>query len=133
MEKTKKLKNNLGITSIFKGCLIAIAISLVGILFFAFVIKLFGLTDNWIKPINQIIKVISIMVATWFAFKKDTKNGLIKGIIIGLCYTILAFVIFSILNGTFCVDKSLLTDILFGTITGAICGVITVNFKSKSK
>lgn len=133
MEKTHKLKTNVNVLNIIKGCLLAVAISLVGILFFAFIIKLFGLTDSWIKPINQIIKALSIFFGTMFALKKDKKNGLVKGLVIGLVYTISAFVIFSILNGAFAFDKSLLTDILFGTITGAICGVIVVNSKSKNK
>lgn len=131
MDKVIKNNDKTLIMSTLKGTFISIAISLVGILFFAFVIKLFGLSDGWIKPVNQIIKAISIMAGVFVALKKDKNKGLPKGLIIGLAYTLLAFVVFSILNGSINFDKSLLTDVLFGGITGAICGVIAVNSKSK--
>ena len=133
MDKISNKKDNSLILSILKGSLIALSISLVGILFFAFIIKLFGLTDGWIKPINQIIKAISILIGVFFALKKDKQKGLIKGLMIGLVYTLLAFVVFSILNGSFGIDKSLLTDVLFGAIMGAICGIIAVNLKGRNQ
>ena len=132
MEKVTKNKDKTMLMSVLKGTLISIAISLVGILFFAFIIKLFGLGDGWIKPVNQIIKATSIMAGVFMSLKKDKNNGLLKGLIIGLTYTLLAFVVFSILNGSLNIDKSLLTDVLFGGITGAICGVIAVNAKNKN-
>ena len=133
MDKISNKKDNSLILSILKGSLIALSISLVGILFFAFIIKLFGLTDGWIKPINQIIKAISILIGVFFALKKDKQKGLVKGLMIGLVYTLLAFVVFSILNGSFGIDKSLLTDVLFGAIMGAICGIIAVNLKGRNQ
>lgn len=131
MDKTKKLTNNSFLISILKGSLIATATSLVGILFFAFLIKLFGITDGFLKPVNQIIKCVSILLGVFFALKNSNEKGLLKGVLIGLIYTLLAFVVFSALNGSFKFDISLLTDILFGGITGAICGVVAVNLKKK--
>ena len=66
---------------------------------------------------------------------KDLKNvkemGLVSGFLIGAIYTILAFFVFSLLNGEFCLDAKLLNDIIFGGIAGAIAGVVAVNFKKK--
>ena len=131
MDKVNK-KNNKMFLTVLKGSLIAVAISLVGILFFAFAIKLFGLSDGWLKPVNQVIKALSIFMGVFFALKTQKEKGLIKGCIIGFVYTAVAFLVFSILNGKFTFDKSLITDILFGSIMGAICGVIAVNLKSKN-
>lgn len=133
MEKTKKLKNNSIFLSSAKGSLVATAVSLIGILFFAFVIKMFGITDEFLKPVNQVIKAVSIMLGVFAGLKADKEKGLVKGVIIGLIYTLLAFVVFSSLNGSFNFDKSLLNDVLFGGITGSICGVIAVNLKKKTK
>ena len=132
MDKVSKKNDKSMYVSVLKGSLISIAISLVGILFFAFIIKLFGLNDGCIKPVNQIIKALSILSGVFFALKKDKNKGLVKGLAIGLVYTLVAVVVFSILNGSFTVDKSLLTDILFGGIMGAICGIIAVNLKGKN-
>lgn len=131
MDKNSKMFDKSQIFTIIKGCLVAVSVSLVGILFFAFIIKIFGLTDGWIKPINQIIKAASILIGVFVALKKEKTQGLLKGAIIGLAYTLLAFVVFSILNGSFALDGALIVDILFGAIMGAICGVVFVNLKSK--
>ena len=131
MEKTKTLKTTMAV-SCLKGSLIATIVSLVGILFFAFIIKLFGITDQFLRPVNQVIKAISILVGVFAGLSKNKEKGLWVGLLIGLTYTILAFVVFSALNGSFAFDKSLLSDIIFGGIMGAICGVIAVNIKKRT-
>lgn len=116
---------------ILKGSLFAVIISLIGILFFAFLIKLTGLADSWIMPINQIIKGVSIFIGVGIALKSSCEKGLLKGLLIGLVYTVFAFFVFSLLNGGFTFDKSILNDVLFGAIMGGICGVIFVNLKRR--
>ena len=129
MEKVKQSDNkNILLTSL-KGSLISVCVSLVAILLFAFIIKLTGMSKGLIKVINQIIKVLSIFLGTFFILRKNGQKGLLTGIAVGLLYTIIAFVAFSILNGKFAFDITLLIDIIFGAITGAICGAICVNLK----
>lgn len=129
MEKVKQSDNkNIFLTGL-KGSLISVCVSLVAILLFAFIIKLTGMSKGLIKVINQIIKVVSIFLGTFLILRKTGQKGLITGIVVGLLYTIIAFVVFSILNGKFAFDITLLIDIIFGTIIGAICGAICVNLK----
>ncbi len=118
--------------NILKGSLVSLAISLVLILIFAFFIKYVAVPESAIKPINQVIKGISLLVGTFIALKKSSQMGLVSGLLIGLSYTILAFVVFSILDGNFEFSKTLVNDLLFGGIIGGICGVIAVNFKKKT-
>ena len=118
--------------NILKGSLISLALSLVLILIFAFFIKYVAVPENAIKPINQVIKGISLLVGTFIALKKSSQMGLINGLLIGLTYTVLAFVVFSILDGHFEFSKTLVNDLLFGGIIGGICGVIAVNFKKNT-
>lgn len=118
--------------NILKGSLISLALSLVLILIFAFFIKYVAVPEKVIKPINQVIKGISLLVGTFIALKKSSQMGLINGLLIGLAYTVLAFVVFSILDGHFEFSKTLVNDLLFGGIIGGICGVIAVNFKKKT-
>lgn len=119
-------------TQVLKGTLIAVSFSLVAILIFALIIKYVGITDNLISPINQVIKVISIFIGTFFALKKDCSKGLAKGLFIGVFYTALAYILFSALSRTFAFNLTLLNDMLFGMIIGAICGIIAVNLKRKN-
>lgn len=117
--------------AIIKGSLIALCISLVGILIFAFILKFASISDKAIRPINQIIKGVSVLVGVFVAMRKVDKMGLVGGLLIGLVYTILAFVVFSLLDGNFEFNLTLLNDLLFGGIMGAICGIIAVNVKRR--
>ena len=117
--------------AIIKGSLIALCISLVGILIFAFILKFASISDKAIRPINQIIKGVSALIGVFVAMRKVDKMGLVGGLLIGLVYTILAFVVFSILDGNFEFNLTLLNDLLFGGIMGAICGIIAVNVKRR--
>ena len=116
---------------LIKGSLMALSISLIGICIFAFLLRFVNISVDLIKPINQVIKIVSILIGTFFALRGVKEMGLITGFIIGLMYTVIAFIVFSILNGGFCFERTLLNDILFGGIAGAIAGVISVNFSKK--
>ncbi|MDD4110428.1 MAG: TIGR04086 family membrane protein [Clostridia bacterium] len=134
--KVKKVRNDDSVApiwqTILKGSLIALSISLVGILIFAFLIKYIAIPTEAIKPVNQVIKGISLLVGTFFALRKIDQMGLVKGLLIGLAYTLLGFFVFSILDGNFELDRTLFNDFLFGGIIGAICGIISVNFRRKA-
>lgn len=130
MEKVASDTNRKGFfMQVFKGVIYATSFSLISILIFALIIKFFGMTDALIIPINQVIKVVSIFTGTFFALKECLNKGLLKGKFIGLLYTIVAYIMFSALSGTFAFNMSILNDVLFGAIIGAICGIIVVNLK----
>lgn len=114
---------------IAKGTLIALCLSLILVLVFAFLLKFTNIPDSIIYPINQVIKGVSIFLGVFISLKKSKELGLVSGLLIGFIYTILAFLVFSILSGSFSFDLTLLTDIVFGAIIGAICGIICVNIK----
>lgn len=130
--KTMKEKNSSPIVgSIAKGTLIALCVSLILVLIFAFLLKFTNIPDTIISPVNQIIKGVSIFLGVFIGLKKSKELGLVSGLLIGFIYTFLAFLVFSILAGSFSFDVTLLTDIVFGAIIGAICGIICVNIKKK--
>ena len=108
-----------------KGVFWALTVSLLCVLIFAFIIKFTNISESAIMPINQVIKVLSILVGCWVASKKIKSNGWLWGLIIGAIYTLLAFVVFSILDGEFRFTLSLLNDLVFGAVLGLISGIIT--------
>ncbi len=124
-----KTKNNEALVNILKGSFVAISISLISILIFAFVIKLTNLSDKFIPIVNQIIKIISIFFGVLSATKYNKTKGLVKGVSVALIYTILSFVIFATLSKSFPISFAFFYDILFGMIIGAICGIFAVNLK----
>lgn len=124
---TNILKNKETYITVFKGLLFAICFSLIGILLFAFSLRFFDLSDLGIKVVNQIIKTLSILFGCFVGLRKNRSNGLIKGVIIGVFYTIVSFFLFSILNGEFSFSVNLIFDLLFSVVVGAVCGAIVVN------
>ncbi len=124
-------KNSL-IKYVAKGVLIALCTSLVLVLVFAFLLKFTNISDSAIAPVNQVIKGISIFLGVFIGLKKCKELGLVSGLLIGFVYSIMAFLIFSILSGTFVFDITLLTDSVFGAVIGAICGIISVNIKKSA-
>lgn len=121
------------VLSILKGSVYALCISLVCVLVFAFCLKFTPLSESLITPINQVIKGVSIFLGVLLGLKKQKEMGLASGLLIGLVYTIVAFFAFSALNHSFVFDRTLVNDIIFGTIIGGICGIICVNLKKTTK
>ena len=114
---------------IIKGIVASLATALIGILIFAFVLRFTSISDKIITPVNQVIKGVSIFFGVFIGMKKHKEMGLLSGFLIGLLFTISAFLVFSILDGAFCFDRTLINDLIFGSIIGAICGIICVNLK----
>lgn len=128
----KQKVSNVFAGSVIKGSIIALCISLVLVLIFAFLLKFTNIPEGTIKPVNQVIKGVSVFLGVFLGMKKCKEFGLVSGLLIGIVYTFLAFIVFSILSGGFLFDFTLLTDIVFGAIIGAICGIICVNLKKNN-
>ena len=129
--KSDRTKNGLFV-HILKGAFIALGVSLVGVLIFAFLLKFTSIPASVISPANQVIKAVSIFLGVFLGLRKQKEMGLVSGLLIGLAFTIIAFLTFSALDGHFTFDRTLLNDVIFGTIMGAICGIICVNIKKSS-
>lgn len=121
------------ILKIIKGALYALCVSLALILVFAFLLRFIAIDEETISPVVQVIKGVSILIGVLIALKSVSEMGFLNGIIIGLSYTIIAFLCFSMLDGfKFEFNKVLLNDIIFGSIIGGISGIIAVNMKKKT-
>ena len=121
-------KNHI-IKPIIKGVMVALCTSLILILLFAFLLRFTNISDSLISPVNQVIKGVSIFLGVFFGLKKVKHNGIFNGLFIGFFFTILAFLVFSLLDGSFVFDRTFVNDLIFGTIIGAICVIICVNLK----
>ena len=126
--KASTNENKTSYLKIVIGSVVALIVSLVLILLFALLIKRFNWGDGVIIPANIIIKIISMAVGIFIATKDGTK-GLSKGIIVGVLYIFLSFLIFSIIAGSFVFSLSLLYDVLLGIFGGGIIGIIAVNIR----
>lgn len=129
MEKTST--KSLIILQLIKGSFWALSFALLCILIFAFVIKYTSISSEAIQPINQVIKGLSILIGCFVFGKKINTKGWLWGALIGILFTILAFIVFSILDGSFTFNLKLLTDVVFGAIMGAFAGIIAISLRKK--
>lgn len=129
MDKVQNQNGNL-LGAMIRGSIISLCVAMALILIFAFVVKWANLNDGVINPINQIIKIVSLFFGVLGACKNNTNKFFTKGLLVGALFSILSFIIFSILNNfTFSVTPSLVWDILFGTLVGGVCSVIVYYIK----
>lgn len=123
MQKLKSL-NFSGLISIIKCCLIGIIFTLAGIVAFAVVLKFVDVPSNAMGYINNAIKGVSIFVMVLFLKKGNNEKLLLKSAFGGLIYAALSLVIFSILNGSFVFDLTVLCDFAFALIVAVVASVI---------
>ncbi|MBQ9790882.1 MAG: TIGR04086 family membrane protein [Clostridia bacterium] len=117
-----------GLAAFTKGLIVAFIITFACIIAFALVIKMAGLPDSVITPVNLGIKALSVGIGS-LMFSKRSSRGFLKGVLFATVYTTLAFVIFSVLAGEFCITVGLALDFAFTAIVGAIFGIVGVNTK----
>lgn len=115
-------------TDVLKSVFFAILFTLVLILVFALIVKIFELGENVIRPVNQVIKVLSIFLGLFFGMKTREK-GISKGFSAGVLFTMLSIAIFSFLSLQPIIDSGNLIEILIGAVTGAISGGIVLVIK----
>ena len=112
------------VKSIFKGVLYAVSATLILVLAFAMIIQLTKMDAGAIKPVVQVVKVVCIFLGVAVALKNATKLGWLWGGVVGILYTIFAFLIFAIIDGNFVVDLRALNDLLFATAAGVISAFV---------
>lgn len=122
------MQNNQNFFSgVIKGALFAIIVSLVSILLFAIIIKVAYLNTGVIKAVNQFIKILSVFLACTFCL--GNRAGLIGGVLIGLIYTLVTYLLFALFLGQTNFGFTFIIEIIFMIVIGAIAGIISVNLK----
>ena len=120
-------KDNLFI-KIIKGVGISIIFTLISLTVFSALLTYTNLSESLIQPVVISVTGISIFVGSFFATRKIKKNGIIKGIAVGLIYILLIYVISSVVNNAnFALNMGSIVMIAIGILCGAIGGIIGVN------
>lgn len=131
MGKNKYFKCS-SLVLLIKCCLIGIISTLAGILLFAVVLKFADLSNQIISYVNMVIKLFSIFIMIMCVKRNNDGNFFIKSLLAGLFYAVLSFTIFSVLNGEFVFNLSVLYDVLFALIGSGIVSVIINILKRKT-
>ena len=116
-----------GVFSVVKGALFSVALSLLLAIIFAVVLRVGGISDKFIYPVNQAVKVVTVALGT-ILFVRGEK-GWMKGGVIGVIFTALSYLAFSSLGGDFSLSWLIILELFIGFFSGAISGIIAVNLK----
>lgn len=120
-------KNNIFI-KIIKGVGISIIFTLISLTIFSALLTYTNLSEGLIQPVVISVTGISIFVGSFFVTRKIKKNGIIKGIVVGLIYIMLIYLISSVVNNAkFSLNLGSIVMISIGILCGAIGGIIGVN------
>lgn len=131
--KEKKMSVSELMKNALKGTLISMIFTIAVILLFALIIKETGLKDGVIAPVNQIIKILGILAASYFAVKGLAEKQWLCGGITGIMYMLLSYLIFSLINGAFGNVALLFSDLLMGLLIGTVFAIIVGSFLSGKK
>ena len=123
-------ENNNFFLNIFKGVGIAIIFTVVCLTVFSVLLVYTNMSESLIQPVVIGVTGISILVGSFIANKKMTKNGIFNGAIIGGLYILLIYVISSVVNGgNFALNLGAVVMIATGIVGGAMGGIIGINLK----
>lgn len=112
------------IKSMFKGVMCAVIATLLFILVFAFILQISGLSNAVISPVMQVVKVICIFIGVAIALKPAKSKGWLYGLLVGIFYMVLTFIVFSLLDGHFVINLGALSDLLFAALVGLVSAVL---------
>ena len=118
------------IFQIVKAAAAAIIVSLLFVLIFTLIIQLFSLPLDAVKPVNQVFKILSIVVGGLIFIRGD--KGWLKGIIYGLIAVVATYLLYGAIARSLSISWKFAIEILLGAVSGAITGIIAVNIKKNA-
>lgn len=114
---------------VLKGSVFAVIITLIFIILFAFVMRLSSLSETIIRPVVQVLRILSIAIGGAYAARQASDKGWLKGAVTGVGYVILVSLIGVISGGQLAFDRILLSDTLMAVVVGAAGGAIGINIR----
>ena len=113
-----------GLSSVLRGVLIALVVTLLGVVVLALVIRWTTPSDMVVSILNQALKLLAIAGGCWICLRNQTEGTLIKGALIGFIYMLLGVVAYALLSGLPIQLSSYLADLGMGVAAGGLCGMI---------
>ena len=117
-----------GMFSVLKSVGAALVLSFLSMIIFAVLLSTTPISEKVVYPINQTVKVLSVLVGTLLFVRGE--KGWLKGGGAGLLFTALSYLAFSAIGGDFSLSWLIFLEIAFAFVAGALGGIIAVNLKN---
>ena len=112
---------------IAKGVGLALGFAFLAVVVFASIRTAVNVSEQWVRPVNQTIKVFSVALGAFFCVRGE--KGWLQGISIGALFTALSFLTFSALGGTFALTWLIFAELALAALTGTVFGALAVNIQ----
>ena len=119
--------------SILKGFLTAAAITLLGMLLIALITVFSRLSDTMLTSLNQILKILSIILGTCVSVGRGGSRGFVTGTVIALLYMIAGYSLYVVLGGGVYSFPGMLGEMLMGAAVGAVTGTVLANLQPRKR
>ena len=114
--------------SLVRGALIALLATAVLVLGFAVLVLLMDLSGSVITPVNQVIKVLSILAGT-FAASTGRVRGWVAGLIVGGAYMLAGIVLYCAFAGRLLPALVMAGDLGLGLAAGLLSGMLAASLR----
>lgn len=114
-----------------RGLLAAVAVTVLGVVVFALLIRWLSLGDTVISVLNQALKLVAIFVGARACIGRGGTGGVLKGALVGLLYMMLGIIGYAFLSGLSLSASAYLADLGMGVAAGGLCGMIMANLQPK--
>ena len=115
------------ILGFLKGAAIAVVLTLVVFLVFAFILSYTPLSESAIVYIAYITEIIGALVAGFIPAKRAGTKGMLTGALSGFLYILIIWIIASLAADGFFIGRHILTMVVISVVAGAIGGISGVN------
>lgn len=121
------------ILSILKGLLLAIVLTLLGMLAIAALVVLARISDGWLTALNQILKAAAIIAGACTAVGRGGHRGFFTGAALAMLYMVLGYALYVALGGGAFNVGSMLGEVVVGVAVGGVTGAILANMAPRKR
>lgn len=119
-------------TGFLKGVLVAALFTLIFFVIAALFLSYTPLSENTIPYIAFFTQIVGSLISGFIPAKRAGTKGLLTGGLSALIYMLLIWLVSSLVADGFYMGKHILTMFLLSLISGAVGGIMGVNFKSSN-
>lgn len=132
-QPAKSQHASMSLVSILKGIVVSYIVTVPVFVIFALILANTEFPERLITPVVVITTIISVLAAGSSATRNTKSKGWLNGGIVGLIYILILYLFSGIVLKNFAIDKFTVTLAVIGALTGAIGGIIGINFRNSPR
>ena len=119
--------------SLALGLFTAVFVTLVAMLLLAAALVYLRFGDRLLTVLNQLLKLVSIVLGVCVAVPRGSERGLATGVLVALIYTVLGYILYLLLGGGSFAVGNMLGEMMLGSAAGAVTGAVRANLSPRGR